>query len=143
MELSASMVSRAKGALIGALSLLLLATPVCGVFCTAQVCEAPKTAEKSPCHELVGTTANELAGLSLRSDGNCALQELPVALPANFRTSSSDLLSSVSTMSLVAPSEFSFTAGQLLLDCSPDFRDSRRSRALLDVSLSSPVPLRI
>src|SRR5262249_48685758 len=107
MKVRATISSRAKGVWTFALSLLLLVTPVCSVFCKVRACEALKTAGKSPCHESRSAMADEHGSSSFRSEKGCGLEELPVVLPASPRSPSSDLPGAIHRASLLASAEFS------------------------------------
>ena len=140
MTFSAAMFTRAKTIVIGMLALLLLVTPVCGALCKAQACALPKAAEKSPCHESASAMANE-NGSSLRSERNCGLPELPVALPADFRSLRSDSAASANAVAPIAAHASSF-GFKYPIHCT-DLQDWRGTTELLDISPSSTTPLRL
>jgi hypothetical protein len=73
-----------------ALAVLLLLAPMCGTICQSRVC-APTQAggEKSACHESFAAAA-DASNSHISSIENCTLQQLPVALPASFRSLSDD-----------------------------------------------------
>src|SRR5215470_15030023 len=139
MAFSSATFARSKSALVCLLALLLLLTPVCGSLCSAQACEQPRAEEKSPCHDSVGSRGHEHEGSTLRSERNCGLDELPVALPADFRGLRSDSVASANVGLPTAVHASSFRAMHPVY-CS-DLQDRRRSNVLPDGSLLSITPL--
>jgi len=136
---TAATLVRAKSVLLCVLVLLLLVTPVCGALCNATACAVPKTAEKSPCHESAGAPTGEQAE-NFRAERSCGLQELPVALAADFRSSRPDSLASTNAepaelrASCIEPMQPRYFS---------DSWDWHRSSGLIDISLSPVTPLRI
>src|SRR5215468_8406766 len=143
MKVRARISSHAQGVWPFALSLLLLVTPVCSVFCKVQACEAPKTAGKSPCHESRSAMADEHGSSSFRSEKGCGLEELPVVLPANPRSPSSDLLGAINRASLLASAEFSTPSDPVLPVHYADLDASPGSHWFGSASASSAIPLRL
>jgi hypothetical protein len=143
MKSWAGILSRTKGVATCALSLLLLVTPVCSAFCKFQACEAPKTAGESPCHESAGAVTSEHGSDSFGSERSCALEELPVVLPANFRGPSSDLPGPMSAANQLVAAEFSATCKFLLPARFSAFDDSPGSHSLENAFASAAIPLRI
>jgi hypothetical protein len=85
------------------LAALLLLTPICGTLCQAQMCDAQQTgAEKSACHESSGVSAEPLNS-HISSIRHCGLQQIPVALPASFRSASGDSLLFAKTVRNASP----------------------------------------
>jgi hypothetical protein len=141
MVVSARVFALVKNGAICVLALFLLVGPVCGALCKAQACDLPKATEKSLCHEPVGSMAGQSAGTTLRGERTCALEEMSVALLADFRSLRSDSIASANAATAMKISVFA--AVQLRLVYFPDFPDSRGSAALSDISACSAVPLRI
>jgi hypothetical protein len=134
------MIAWTKTALICVLALLLLVTPVCGALCQAQACDLLKAAEKSTCHESAGSMTNR-AGSSVRAERSCGLQELPVALPADFRSLRSDSAVAADTATSIAIFASSF--GHANPTCFSDAHHLQGTDALSCLSPSSVVPLRL
>src|SRR5215831_14269370 len=143
MKVRARISSHAQGVWIFALSLLLLVTPVCSVFCNVQACEAPKTAGKSLCHESRSAMADEHGSSSFRSERGCGLEELPVVLPANPRSPSSDRPGALHRTSLLASAEFSTPSDPVLPARYSDLDASPGRQLLENARASSAIPLRI
>ena len=143
MKVRARISSHAQGVWTFALSLLLLVTPVCSVFCKVQACEAPQTAGKSPCHESRSAMADEHGSSSFRSEKGCGLEELPVVLPANPRSPSSNLPEAIHRARLLASPEFSTPPDPVLPARYSDLDASPGSHWLENASASSAIPLRI
>src|SRR5262249_50596538 len=139
MRFSAAM-ARVNNVLTGLLVFLLLITPICGALCDAVGCDLrPKAAEQSSCHESAGSISGEHAVASLRAERNCGLQELPVALAADFRSSRSDSLASVNVISV----DRYFSFGPTPPISFTDFSNSPGTGPSADRSPLSMVPLRI
>jgi hypothetical protein len=125
------------------LAVLLLLTPMCGATCQAQMCAHTQAGgEKSACHESLAAPA-DASDSHISSMQNCALQQLPVALPASFRWLPGDSL-------LFAHSErnplFVASFGVELLqgtDTHPLFSSSGEARTLSHFSAKSSLVLRI
>lgn len=125
-----------------AVAVLLLLTPVCGVLCQGRMCDLPLAgAEKSPCHESLGAAADPSAR-HIGSIRDCTLQELPIALPASFRSAAGDFQilahSEHHALSLAVPAIELAPARQFSLR----FSSSAESRSL-NAFASSSLVLRI
>src|SRR5215469_3294111 len=78
-----------RGVAICGLALLLLLTPMCGAFCHAQSCPAPKHDSKtSGCHESASAASGGSPNHTIEALRTCNLQDLPAVLPGNFRAPS-------------------------------------------------------
>ena len=83
------------------------------------------------------------SGSSFRSEKGCGLEELPVVLPANPRSPSSNLPEAIHRASLLASPEFSTPPDPVLPARYSDLDASPGSHWLENASASSAIPLRI
>lgn len=139
MAFRTPVVARTKAALICVLALLLLVAPVCGALCKAQACSFPETSEQAPCHESAGPMT--AAADSVHAERSCALQELPVALPADFRSLRSGSALAADSATLLV--NFASTLGHTSATFSPEAFRLPGTGALYDISASPLIPLRI
>jgi hypothetical protein len=85
-----TLTSSMRSASLLVVAVLLLLTPVCGVLCQGRMCDPPLAgAEKSACHESLGAAADPFTR-HIGSIRGCTLQELPIALPASFRSAAGE-----------------------------------------------------